>query len=192
MNIKKQLEELHLENQLNAEEIPDLDLYMDQVIQLFESKFSSAKRYKEDKVLTKTMINNYAKAKLFFPIKNKKYSKEHLLLISMIYQMKSVLSIKDIGKTFEEVNQRMQHDDFDLEGFYNNYVYLMDRNVAHFKEYIAEQEEIFETELDKDIVNDDYLQQLLLITSLTGMSNFYRRAAEKLVDQLEQKGEEEQ
>ncbi len=72
MNIKKQLEELHLENQLNAEEIPDLDLYMDQVIQLFESKFSSAKRYKEDKVLTKTMINNYAKAKLFFPIKNKK------------------------------------------------------------------------------------------------------------------------
>lgn len=191
MDIKKQLEELRLETQLNSEEIPDLDLYMDQVIQLFENKFSSAKRYEEDKVLTKTMINNYAKAKLFFPIKNKKYSKEHLLLISMIYQMKSVLSIKDIGKTFEEVNQKMQNDDFDLGNFYNNYVHLMDTNVANFNKHLTEQEEIFETELDKDIVNDDYLQHLLLITSLTGMSNFYRRAAEKLVDQLEQEGEEE-
>ncbi|WP_152655146.1 DUF1836 domain-containing protein [Oceanobacillus sp. CFH 90083] len=192
MNIKKQLAELQLEKQLKSEEIPDLDLYMDQVIQLFESKFASSKRYEEDKVLTKTMINNYAKAKLFFPINNKKYSKEHLLLISMIYQMKSVLSIKDIGKTFEEINQRIQQDDFDLENFYTNYVQLMDRNVAGFEEHIKEQEEICNTELDKDIVNDPYLRQVLLITSLTGMSNFYRRAAEKLVDQLEQKGEQKQ
>ncbi|WP_040978960.1 DUF1836 domain-containing protein [Oceanobacillus jeddahense] len=192
MDIQKQLEGLHLENQLKSEEIPDLDLYMDQVIQLFESKFASSKRYEEDKVLTKTMINNYAKAKLFFPINNKKYSKEHLLLISMIYQMKSVLSIKDIGKTFGEINQRMQDDDFDLENFYTNYVQLMDKNVTGFEEHMKKQEEIFETELDKDIVNDDYLKQVLLITSLTGMSNFYRRAAENLVDQLEQEGVQEE
>ncbi|WP_080875182.1 DUF1836 domain-containing protein [Oceanobacillus timonensis] len=192
MDIKKQLEGLHLENQLKPEEIPDLDLYMDQVIQLFENKYASSKRYEEDKVLTKTMINNYAKAKLFFPIENKKYSKDHLFLISMIYQMKSVLSIKDIGKTFAKANQRIADEDFDLEKFYANYMYLMDKNVAGFEEYIAEQEKIFETELDKDIVNDTYLQQVLLITSLTGMSNFYRRAAEKLVDQLKWKGEQEE
>ncbi|GIO23736.1 DUF1836 domain-containing protein [Oceanobacillus sp. J11TS1] len=192
MDIQKQLEDLHLENQLSAENIPDLDLYMDQVIQLFESKFASSKRYEEDKVLTKTMINNYAKAKLFFPIKNKKYSKEHLLIISMIYQMKSVLSMKDIGKTFEGINHRIQEDELDLENFYNNYIQLMDRNVVRFKEYIKEQEEIVEKELDTNVVNDTYLQQVLLITSLTGMSNFYRRAAEKLIDQLEMEGEKEQ
>ncbi|WP_339179097.1 DUF1836 domain-containing protein [Oceanobacillus sp. FSL W7-1293] len=192
MDIQKQLEGLHLENQLKSEEIPDLDLYMDQVIQLFESKFASSKRYEEDKVLTKTMINNYAKAKLFFPINNKKYSKEHLLLISMIYQMKSVLSIKDIGKTFEEMNQRVQDEDFDLANFYTNYIQLMDRNAAGFEEHMKSQEEIFESELDKDIVDDEYLKQVLLITSLTGMSNFYRRAAENLVDQLKQKGEHEE
>lgn len=192
MDIQKQLEDLHLENQLHSEEVPDLDLYMDQVIQLFESKFVTSKRYEDDKVLTKTMINNYAKAKLFFPIKNKKYSKEHLLLISMIYQMKSVLSIKDIGKTFEKVNKKMQDEELNLEKFYNNYTQLMDENVSSFEKHLKEQEEQFKTKLDKDLINDEYLQQVLLITSLTGMSNFYRRAAEKLVDQLEKEGEEEQ
>ena len=63
---------LGLENQLMLEEIPSIDLYMDQVIQLFENKFSELKRNDEDKILTKTMINNYAKGKLLFPIKNKK------------------------------------------------------------------------------------------------------------------------
>ena len=76
----------HEKIQLN--EIPEIDLYMDQVIQLFENKLSDSKRNEEDKVLTKTMINNYAKAKLLMSIKNKKYSKEHLILMSLIYELK--------------------------------------------------------------------------------------------------------
>ena len=50
----------------------------------------------DEKVLTKTMINNYAKGKLFIPIKNKKYSKQHIMLINLIYQLKGALSINDI------------------------------------------------------------------------------------------------
>ena len=69
--IKKQSKE----EKIQLEDIPELDLYMDQVIQLFEKKLSSSKRNEEDKVLTKTMINNYAKAKLLMPIKNKKIFK---------------------------------------------------------------------------------------------------------------------
>lgn len=191
MDIQKQLEDLHLDSQLKSEEIPDLDLYMDQVIQLFEGKFSASKRYDEDKVLTKTMINNYAKAKLFFPIKNKKYSKEHLLLIGMIYQMKSVLSIRDIGKTFSEINKKIQDDGFDLEDFYNKYIQLMEENVEAFQSYIQKQEAFFATEWNMEKIVDEKLQQILFIASLTGMSNFYRRAAEKLVDNLEVEGEEE-
>lgn len=191
MDIQKQLEDLHLDSQLKSEEIPDLDLYMDQVIQLFEGKFSASKRYDEDKVLTKTMINNYAKAKLFFPIKNKKYSKEHLLLIGMIYQMKSVLSIRDIGKTFSEINKKIQDDGFDLEDFYNKYIQLMEENVEAFQSYIQKQEAFFATEWNMEKIADEKLQQILFIASLTGMSNFYRRAAEKLVDNLEVEGEEE-
>ena len=81
-NIKQIIDSLGIETSLTLEEIPKIDLYMDQVIQLFENKFSESKRNEEDKILTKTMINNYAKGKLIFPIQNKKYSKEHLILIS--------------------------------------------------------------------------------------------------------------
>ena len=75
VNIDKFLDELGLNEHLTLDDIPDIDLYMDQVIQLFEKKYAKTKRDPKDKTLTKTMINNYAKGRLFFPIKNKKYSK---------------------------------------------------------------------------------------------------------------------
>ena len=85
--------ELGLEKNIELSEIPELDLYMDQVIQMFEGKFSSSKRNEEEKLMTKTMINNYAKAKLLMSIKKKKYSKEHVILMSLIYSLKGGLSM---------------------------------------------------------------------------------------------------
>ena len=70
--ILKFIDELEIDNKIQLKDIPDLDLYMDQVIQLFEGKLSTLKRDADDKVLTKTMINNYAKAKLLMSVKNKK------------------------------------------------------------------------------------------------------------------------
>ena len=92
-NINQIIEQLGLEASLALDEIPQIDLYMDQVIQLFENKFTDTKRNEDDKVLTKTMINNYAKGKLIFPIHNKKYSKEHLILMSLIYQLKGAFPL---------------------------------------------------------------------------------------------------
>ena len=59
------LENLDIEKEISLDDFPDIDLYMDQVIQIFEKKFSGTKRNEDESVLTKTMINNYAKAKLF-------------------------------------------------------------------------------------------------------------------------------
>lgn len=70
-NLNNIVEMLGIEKNIVLEDIPNIDLYMDQVIQFFESTFSSSKRNEDEKILTKTMINNYAKGKLFFPIKNK-------------------------------------------------------------------------------------------------------------------------
>ena len=69
------IKKLALTERVEEKDIPEIDLYMDQVIQIFEQKLSNSKRKDSDKVLTKTMINNYAKAKLLMSIKNKKYSK---------------------------------------------------------------------------------------------------------------------
>lgn len=78
-SIDEIIKKLALTERVEEKDIPEIDLYMDQVIQIFEQKLSNSKRKDSDKVLTKTMINNYAKAKLLMSIKNKKYSKEHLL-----------------------------------------------------------------------------------------------------------------
>ena len=81
---------------VKPEDIPNIDLYMDQVTTFMDSQLASAKRYPEDKVLTKTMINNYAKNNLLPPPVKKKYSKEHLYVLTFIYYFKNLLSISDI------------------------------------------------------------------------------------------------
>lgn len=80
MNFDEKIKQLHLERQLKLEDLPQVDLYMDQVIQLFQNVYGETLRNDSEKVLTKTMINNYSKGKLLFPIQNKKYTNEHLIL----------------------------------------------------------------------------------------------------------------
>ena len=81
---------------IRPNEIPNIDLYMDQVTTFMEEQLKRTKRYEEDKILTKTMINNYAKNNLLPPPVKKKYSKEHVLVMIFIYYFKNILSIKDI------------------------------------------------------------------------------------------------
>lgn len=179
------LDNLDIEKEISVEDFPDIDLYMDQVIQLFERKFSGAKRTEDEKVLTKTMINNYAKAGLFFPIKNKKYSKEHLILISLIYQLKGVLSIQDIKYTLEGLNNRITEEDFDLAGFYDSYQKLVSTNAEHFKEFVHKKmDETNEEVGNSSLNNSEQLKRILLIAALTNLSNLYKRAAEQLIDEI--------
>ncbi|WP_251550927.1 DUF1836 domain-containing protein [Neobacillus muris] len=181
--INQLIEQLGINANLSLEEIPNIDLYMDQVIQLFESKFAEAKRNDDEKILTKTMINNYAKGKLIFPIQNKKYSKEHLILISLIYQLKGALSINDIKTTLDGINKRIIKEDIDLESFYNSYLKLSSSNAAALKIDVEKRAEEVSAEIsDGQTGNTAYLEQVLMIASLAHMSNLYRKAAEKLVD----------
>lgn len=182
-NIKHIIDSIGIETNLTLDDIPNIDLYMDQVIQLFENKFNMSKRNQEDKIITKTMINNYAKGKLIFPIQNKKYSKEHLILMSLIYQLKGALSINDIKITLSGMNKKIINDDMDLASFYSSYLHLATQNVADFKEDIEERVTAVMEEITEDHKEDAaYLEQVLMISSLVHMSNLYRKTAERLVD----------
>ena len=184
-NIQQIIEKLGLDVGLALDEIPQIDLYMDQVIQLFENKFNETKRYEDDKVLTKTMINNYAKGKLIFPIQNKKYSKKHLILMSLIYQLKGALSINDIKVTLQGINQKIIKEEMELESFYSSYLNLTRQNVEDFKADIAERVKDVNEEITEDEKgNSADLEQVLMISSLVHMSNLYRKVAEKLVDDM--------
>ncbi|GAA0422234.1 DUF1836 domain-containing protein [Virgibacillus salarius] len=184
-NNKDILDGMQLNSQLSLEEIPDLDLYMDQVIQLFENKFGILKRDENEKVLTKTMINNYAKGKLFFPIENKKYSKVHMMLIAMIYQMKGALSINDVKVTLDPLNTMITEEGFDLTDLYKRYVQMADESMGQLKDEMSLlSEEVTRHIVALDSEKSDYLTQLLLVASFVNMSNYYRRAAERIVDNI--------
>ncbi|WP_066054987.1 DUF1836 domain-containing protein [Robertmurraya korlensis] len=187
-HIDKLIEELGLQQQITMEDIPAIDLYMDQVIQLFDQKFSETKRNEEEKILTKTMINNYAKDKLFIPIKNKKYSKEHLILISLIFQLKGGLSINDIKTTLVGLNEGIQSGNLDLEKFYASFLNLAMKNVTSFNEEVKSHwQDVIEEMEGTTEEGNLYLKNVLLIASLINISNHYRRVAEKLVDEISTK-----
>lgn len=77
-------------------EFPNIDLYMDQVTTFMNTHLSDSKLKSDDKILTKTMINNYAKNNLLPPPVKKKYSKEHMIVLIFIYYFKNILSISEI------------------------------------------------------------------------------------------------
>ena len=107
---------------IKIEDIPGIELYMDQVIKFMDDHFASLKRYEGDKMLTKTMINNYTKNKLLPSPEKKKYGKDHMLLLIFIYYFKNVLSIKDINSILTPLTENFFADsdkDFSLSDIYD-------------------------------------------------------------------------
>lgn len=91
---------------IRLEEIPNIDLYMDQVTTFMDKQLASTKRYEDDKILTKTMINNYTKNHLLPPPVKKKYSREHVLILIFIYYFKNILSIRDIETILRPLTEK--------------------------------------------------------------------------------------
>ncbi|MBT2570632.1 DUF1836 domain-containing protein [Planococcus sp. ISL-110] len=181
--------EMAFHNQILPEDIPKIDLYIDQVIQLFESSFAESKRHPDEKILTKTMINNYAKGKLFYPVQNKKYSRNHIMLISLIYQMKSALSINDVKLVLNGINEKAAQKELDLEQFYRSYLNLQQDNTEIFEDALKQQVEAAAGQI-AGVEDSEELERVLLIASLVHTSNLYRRAAENLVDRMVKGAEE--
>ncbi|MGG7096640.1 DUF1836 domain-containing protein [Clostridium sardiniense] len=182
--IIKLIEEMALEKNIRLEDMPEIDLYMDQVIQLFESKYNDAKRNEEDKVLTKTMINNYAKGKLLMPIKNKKYSKEHLILMSLIYNLKGSLSISDIKSSLDHIVKEFENgSEYPLRGVYNAYLEQCEEDLDSFKKSVCDKDELVKNKVKND-KDKDFEEKFLLLCSMINMSNMYRRMGEKIIDEF--------
>ena len=88
-----------------SEDIPNIDLYMDQITTFMDTRLADSKRYPDDKIITKTMVNNYTKNHLLPPSVKKKYSREHVFLLIMIYHLKNMLSISDIQSLLEPLSE---------------------------------------------------------------------------------------
>ena len=110
---------------VKPEQIPDIELYMDQVTSFMEEHLKKVKRHPEDKVLTKTMINNYAKAGILPPPNKKKYSREHMYMLLFIYYYKGILSLSDLNTVLSALNEQyFQGDGLTMEDIYKEVFFM--------------------------------------------------------------------
>ena len=173
---------------IKSEDIPDIDLYMDQVTTFMESHLKSSTRNPvEDKILTKTMINNYAKNDLLPPPVKKKYSKEHVLLLIFIYYYKGILSISDIQQLLDPITDRFFNTDgaFSLENIYEEVFGLQKEQVNVLKTDIADKFKIAEqTFQDAPEDSQKFLQMFSFICMLSFDVYMKKLLIEKMIDGL--------
>ena len=184
-NIDNYINSQKSSNNINLDDFPEIDLYMDQVMQLFESKLNYTKRNNDDKVLTKTMINNYSKGNLLMKIKNKKYTKNHLILMGLIYNLKGALSLTDIKTILTPIVDSFEKEqEYPLNDIYQSFLDIYDLNLEDLKTSPNKiYENIKQLVNNKNDVLGDYEENFLLICAYVSMSNFYRRMSEKIIDE---------
>ena len=170
---------------IKSTDIPNIDLYMDQVTSFMEKELKSTKRNDDDKVLTKTMINNYAKNDLLpAPIK-KKYSKEHLLLLTFIYYFKNIISMKDIETLLKPITESyfQSEGDINIARIYDEVcAFEKERTKLLQKDIELMYNNSMETFAVVDVENRDYLQFFSFICSLSLDVYVKQLLIEKLID----------
>ena len=173
---------------IKSEDIPNIDLYMDQVTTFMEKRLKNTTRNpEEDKILTKTMINNYAKNNLLPSPEKKKYTKEHILVLLFIYYFKGVLSIGDIQVLLNPITEQFfkKEDGFKLEDIYEEVFSLEELEIANLK---ADVEKKFKD--SQKLFNDapkesqEFLKQFAFICMLSYDVYVKKLLIEKMIDEM--------
>lgn len=170
-----------------SQKIPDIDLYMDQVTRFMDEHLADTKRYEEDKVLTKTMINNYAKNNLLPPPVKKRYSKQHMLMLIFIYYFKNMLSLTDIEELFRPIAEKYFSDGsaLTLEDIYQEILSLEETQKNRLKEDLIQKSQAAQTTFSNVPVEDqEYLQLFAFICELGFDIYLKKQMMEQLIDQM--------
>lgn len=160
------LEEIKNFERVRSSDIPNIDLYMDQVTTFMDDHLGLFKRNDGDKVLTKTMINNYSKYDLLPPTVKKKYTNDHIVMMLFIYYLKPILSITDIKELLYPIREMFANGSHpphikDLKEFHDRVVESEYNNYNIFEERMQTTMNIA-----KDMfadVDDEHQQELLSI-----------------------------
>ena len=120
-------------NDIELNDIPEIELYVDQIITLL-NKFETD----EEKYLTKSMINNYSKAKIIEKIKGRKYSRAHVIIIAIINRLKPTLTINEINNLIIKSGEAIinSQGEYNLEALKNIY--------ESYRKFFSESEGSFE------------------------------------------------
>lgn len=152
--------------ELKAEDIPAIDLYVDQIINLVADKQKEGSPRFLEKQLTKTMINNYSKDGVITPVKGKKYTKEQILQILTVFSLKSTLSIGEIKRLISGAYATEGFDAKALESFYSRYMQVKEDNREYAKAIIDVMIDGHSLDVERD---EDFLSALVGIVSMSAL-----------------------
>ena len=172
---------------IRPNEIPNIDLYMDQVTTFMEEQLKRTKRYEEDKILTKTMINNYAKNNLLPPPVKKKYSKEHVLVMIFIYYFKNILSIKDIESVLTPITEKTldKEESLDMTSVYEEICQMEKSRIDDLKKDVTNSYELaMDSFSELPPEEKEYLQLFAFICNLSFDVYVKKQIIEKMIDDL--------
>ena len=170
---------------IRPEDIPRIDLYMDQVTSFMDEHLGQNSQDGDGRVLTKTMINNYAKNKLLPPPVKKKYSAEHMLILVFIYYFKGILSLQDIHSLLGPLSERFFHTDnsVGISGIYSEIMEACsketDRLRADISDFIEKAGRTFQ---DADEKDRDFLRYFALVCYLSIDVYMKRYVIEQLIE----------
>lgn len=161
-------------------DIPDIDLYVDQIITLLEGRLGENRRTADEKVITKTMINNYSKDGLLKRIKGKKYSRQHVMMILLICGLKRGMAVQDIGRILKGLDELLDSGDgaYDAqmaEPIYDLWGRVQTSAVQQLPAFVQQQLEALGR-----TAKDDPLPAIMVLTEIAALCS---RTAEALVDE---------
>ena len=168
-------------------DIPNIDLYMDQVTSFMDEHLKNSKRYEDDKILTKTMINNYAKNKLLPPPVKKRYSKEHMLVLIFIYYFKGFLPLNDISSILKPINERFFNSDkeFGIEDIYSEVYDLGKEQIGKIcKDIMESYHAAANSQTTCPREDQEFLQLFSFICMLSFDIYIKKEVIEKMIDSL--------
>lgn len=181
------INELSSAGYIKPGDIPNIELYMDQVTKFMDTHLSQNKRYPEDKILTKTMINNYTKNDLLPPPQKKRYTREHVLLLILIYYLKSFLSISDIKTLLDPLIEKYYGSDTDKDFsyIYNSVFELEPEMLKRCQNELLKSYELSsQTFPDAPEDEREYLQQFCLLCLLSFDVYIKKQIIEQTIDNI--------
>lgn len=191
-DIESLINNLSLLDDITPEQIPDIELYINQVTDFMENKLGHLKRSDKDKILTKTMVNNYTKAGILMSSKNKKYTKHHIIMLILIYYLKQILTIDDIHALMAPILNNINTDSDDLipiEDIYSTFLDIKKKEFNNYCDVFADKFKSIREKVNKIDNADQNLAELFLtVIVLVAQADAQKRLAEKIIDEYFKKG----
>ena len=184
--VERAIDHLRTINTISPDELPAMELYMDQLTTFMDRKLSNlVRKPSRDKVLTKTMINNYAKNHLIHPPLKKKYSREHMLELLFIFYFKSFLSISDIQTLLSPLSDDTMGDDYSVAKLYAGMIQAGKGARGKLKKDLDEKVEKIERSFD-DAPDDkrEYLKKFAFICQLGYDIYLKKTIIEHMIDDM--------